>query len=499
MQAAWLRRQSGQAVVLVAVAVLVLTAILALALDGGSIYLDKRQLQNAADSAALAGAELLTAVPSSYANIHNQGVGNLLQNLPGTTEAGTVCSSSCPSQKTIGPPGGNGVGTLNLGAGYYAQLSVTTSFTYQVTVWHTHAVVVAPIHGFQSMLTLAARASAQNANLPYALVLLQHGNAAYSNLQMSGSGTALNLSGPAGGNSADRGGVFSNASIDPGQGVIYFGPCTAGPPVNVVGPGVSGDLWAVSETGADAGRVNTQAFCEQVSPGFVKVPLGMLPDPGYPEPAAPNVTFNGSTIVNGSSQILCPGHYSNQISVGGIGILYPGVYHVDAGGVSVAGTLRTFQSSDFPGGTSVVNPCGAPLIWGSFDPGVIIEVTPANSSGNTNCAKHLFTTIGGASVINLVPSTKYFNINLYIDEMPNWPSVCTAVPGGTNVVRITGGGNYSIRGIIYGPADNMQISGNGSGSGVGQIVAWTLVLNGGGAINELYDPSSLPYIKGLIQ
>ena len=110
MQATWLRKQSGQAVVLVAVAVLLLTAILALALDGGSMYLDKRQLQNAADSAALAGAELLMAVPPSYASIHNQAMTNLLQNVPGTSKAGTVCSVSCPSQKTLGLPGGTGIG-----------------------------------------------------------------------------------------------------------------------------------------------------------------------------------------------------------------------------------------------------------------------------------------------------------------------------------------------------------------------------------------------------
>src|SRR3984893_18572276 len=100
MQASWLRKQSGQAVVLVAVAVLVLTAILALALDGGGIYLDKRQLQNAADSAALAGAELLMVVPPSYTTIHNQGMANLLKNLPGTSLVGTVCSSSFPNLKT---------------------------------------------------------------------------------------------------------------------------------------------------------------------------------------------------------------------------------------------------------------------------------------------------------------------------------------------------------------------------------------------------------------
>ena len=498
MQASWLRRQSGQAIVLVAIAVLVLTAILALALDGGGIYLDHRQLQNAADSAALAGAEALMATPQNYANIHGQALRILVTNLPGTSASGTVCSASCPNQTTIGLPGGNGVGTVNLGAGYNAELSITTALTYQVTVWHTHPVAVAPIHGFQSTITLAARAAAQNGNMPYALVLLQNANPSYSDLQMSGSGTALNLSGPAAPNTAHRGGIFSNASADPGQGSIYFGGCNAGPPPNVTASGTSGDLWAVSETAADAGRVATEVFCEQ-TPG-VRVPTGMLPDPGYPEPPAPNVTYNGSTILNGSTQILCPGHYANQISVNGTGILYPGVYHVDAGGVSVAGTLRTFQASDFPLGAPILNPCGpnTTLTW-PFDPGVIIEVTPANASGNTNCAKHLFATIGGTSVVTLVPSTKYFNINLYIDEMPNWPLICTSAPSGTNVVRITGGGNYSIQGIIYGPADNMQIGGNGSGSGVGQIIAWTLVINGGGAINELYNPNQLPYIKGLIQ
>jgi len=117
MRAAWLRKQSGQAVVLVAVAVLALSAILALALDGGSIYLDKRQLQNAADSAALAGAEKLMGVPPSYTLMHDQAVANLLQNLPGTSKAGTICSASCPLQKTIGLPGGTGIGTLDLGPG----------------------------------------------------------------------------------------------------------------------------------------------------------------------------------------------------------------------------------------------------------------------------------------------------------------------------------------------------------------------------------------------
>jgi hypothetical protein len=292
--------------------------------------------------------------------------------------------------------------------------------------------------------------------------------------------------------------VWSNASIDPGVGDIYFGPCTAS---NTTASGTSGDLIAVSETLADGGRVSTEAFCGQNAPSSVIAASSLLADPGYPEPPALTTTYNGATVVNGTSVILCPGHYSNQVNINGTAILYPGVYHVDAGGVSVSGTLRTITQADLASFGTIS--CAGQRSYTSsdwpFDTGVIIEVTPGNVSGTTQCAKHLFTTIGGSSNVSLAPSAKYFNINVYIDEMPGWQTTCTAGPTGTNVVKITGGGYYSILGIIYGPADNMQISGGGSGSGVGQIVAWTLGLNGGGAINELYNPSQLPYLKGLIQ
>jgi len=480
MHGSFKRRQAGQAVVLVAASVLVLTAILMLAIDGGGIYLERRQLQNAADSAALAGAEKLwTSSPPNYLSMHNLALSTLAKNLNVAT--GSISPTNTPS----------GGSPWSISPGYVVTVQAA-AYTYQVTVQHTHPVVVAPIHGFQPTMQLQVQATAQNANLPYAIAVLQHGNAAYANFQMSGSGTLLNLSGPTGTNPLDRGGIFSNASIDPGTGQIYFGPCTGGPPASTAGPGTSGDLWAVSEQPADAGRVSSQVFCQQ-TPG---VQAGStLPDPGYPEPAAPNVTFNGATVVNGTSQVLCPGHYSNQISVNGTAILYPGVYHVDAGGVSIGGTLRALADSDLP------VTCGGVTIStaGSYDPGVIIEVEPANTSGATNCAKHLFTTVGGTSNVSLVPSPKYFNINLYVDEMPSWQTICTANASGTNVVKITGGGSYNIKGILYGPADNMQISGGGAGSGVGQIVAWTLGLNGGGAINELYNPNQLPYMKGLIQ
>src|SRR5207237_6098141 len=119
---------------------------------------------------------------------------------------------------TIGMPGMNGSGSLSHSAGYFVELSVPTSYTYQVSVWHTHPVAVAPIHGFQSTITLAARATAQNANLPYAIVLLQDkpAYAQYSSFIVIGTKGSIAMQG--GGGAGNRGGMVSNASIAPGNG-----------------------------------------------------------------------------------------------------------------------------------------------------------------------------------------------------------------------------------------------------------------------------------------
>ena len=485
MHRSWLRKQSGQAVVLVAVAVVVLTAILALALDGGGIYLDRREVQNAADSAALAGAELLMAVPPSDPSIHNQAIANLVKNLPGTSIAGTVCSATCPNQAMIGPLGGGGIGTINLGGGYFAQLWVTNSYTYMVAVWHTHHVAVAPIHGFQSTITLQARAVAQNANLPYAVVVLQDkpAYAQWHDLSITGSTSVLALQG---GGPGARGGVFSNASIDPGTGIpaITFSPS-----------GNAGDLWAVNETSGDQTLLNAAGrVTGQQTAGTLPRAASHLDFPSYPEPSPPAASFNGSTVVNGTAY-LCPGQYTNQINVqaAGTAILFPGVYQVTAGGVSVQGTLRTLTAADLP-----ISGCGQTLTPGA-DLGVIIELRPDNTGGSTQCNRNPFAA-GSSSTVTLAPSVKYFNVNLYIETMPGWQGICTTAPLGTNVVQFATGACYDIGGTTYGPADNMvMVTTSTCGTTVGQVIAWTLTLAGSGTLNATFSASHLPYIKGLTQ
>jgi Flp pilus assembly protein TadG len=481
-----LRRQHGQALILVAMAVLVLTAILALALDGGRIYLDRRQLQDAADAGALAGAEQLQILPyPSYSGSHTQALQFVVKNLPGTSTSGLAA----PSAASWGP--------LNIGAGYTVTMTATPT-TYQVTLQHSIATMIAPVHGFAPTMQLQVQATATNGTLPFALVLLQRAYSPnYANLQINGVPAKLILSG--GGGAADRGGVYSNASANLGQGTVQFGTsgvCPPDPPAT----GNNGEIWTVTPTSLPIAQV----ICPQAQ-GQAHSTTQVLNDPGYPEPPAPTfVATNGASVLNGPPNYLCPGHYGNKIQIqgGGTGVLLPGVFHVDAGGVAVAGTLRTLDSAldTFPIPAASTN-CNQGVASMPADPGVIIEITPANTSGQTTCNQHQFS-VNAAATVTLRPSPKYYNISLYIETMPNWQTTCATAPTGTNVVAILGNSTYSIYGAIYGPADNMQIGGSGAGWGVGQIVAWTMKINGGGSganVTETFDPTKIPIIKGLIQ
>jgi len=73
-------KQSGQVLIIVALFLVALIGMLALVLDGGNLYVQRRRMQNAADAGALAGARALAkngttaeaqAAAESYAIVHN--------------------------------------------------------------------------------------------------------------------------------------------------------------------------------------------------------------------------------------------------------------------------------------------------------------------------------------------------------------------------------------------------------------------------------------------
>ncbi len=466
----------GQAMVVVAVSVLVLTALLALALDGGRIYLDRRQLQNAADAGALAAAERLQVLPyPSYFGAHTQALQAVTKNLPGTSSAGLTA----PTGTTWGP--------VAIGAGYTVRFSATPS-TYQATVQHVISTVVAPIHGFAPTLLLQAQATAQNGNLPFAVVLLQNVSGTYANLQLVGSPAGLTLEG--GGSAADRGGVYSNASVSLGTGTITFGTsvCTGG-------VGNNGEIWTVTPTSLPA----TQVVCPQSVPQARSATL-LLSDPGYPEPPPPSFVAAGGITISAGTSYLCPGTYGSTISVGSgaTAVLVPGAYRIQDGGVSVGGTLRTLTAGEVIPAGSTVNCALALPYTAPADTGVILEFTPVNPAGKLDCSHNKLSAAAG-STVTLQQSPKFYNISVFVETLPSWTTTCSVAPLGSNVVAIAAGATTSIYGTLYGPADNMQIGGGTAGYGLGQIIAWTLTVNPGTSLTVTFDPTKNPYIKGLTQ
>ena len=58
------RKQRGQILIIIVIAMVGIVGIAGLVIDGGSTYLDRRSAQNAADSAALAGAIIRVNSPA---------------------------------------------------------------------------------------------------------------------------------------------------------------------------------------------------------------------------------------------------------------------------------------------------------------------------------------------------------------------------------------------------------------------------------------------------
>ena len=192
------RQQSGQAIVLIGLLLVVLTGILALAIDSGRSYVERRQLQEAVDSGALAaadhylhstdylGAEQL-AVTYYQRNEHVSG------------------GYSCSPGLTAPPAGGSSTFTCAFTSDASHSLSMTvTDDTYRgsrflLTGHHSIPVALIQIVNFTNQLPIAATATAR-ASIPRtnpALLTLGSGacGTGPDSASLDGSGTQIAITG----------------------------------------------------------------------------------------------------------------------------------------------------------------------------------------------------------------------------------------------------------------------------------------------------------------
>lgn len=194
-------------------------------------------------------------------------------------------------------------------------------------------------------------------------------------------------------------------------------------------------------------------------------------------------------IPNGTVATLSTTCYSTDVSC--MSNNRPGVFYFrldqrnSGGGLYVGGT---------PGSPTTVSGCGVLLI---FDPdetggsGVQMNIggsgssvsingcpsmrsDPTNPTGTTN---YLWYGYGAADYTNPLslwvrPNRKGYNV--------------TSSSGGSNVITMGSGSSINENGVIYAPEDNTGVAGGGAGSGVGQIVSWTITYQGNSIISEAF-------------
>jgi hypothetical protein len=321
--------QEGQAIVLIALLILVLFGMLGLAVDSGRSYVDRRDQQAAVDAAALAAGDYYDNYPD-YPDLSavtlpaaRQIYENNLHLYGGYTQHLTYHYTNVGSSGQLVED--QWVDTF--AGGYTLTITaINTLFNgYQFQFDSTHGFPLAfmQIFGGPPNVTINATASSIVGN--------QRQTPALLTLSTNGCSTSL------GGNGSLTvlGDVYSNGQACVDSSLHLAGNCYGA-----------------------AGSQCSQAayYCYNSSPGFVPysppcrtgditgtyiVPAPTLPDPGYIAPSVPYYQLPGQQLDRGSYTEMTPGLYNNFSLNGGDGCYFldPGVYSWNGGYSSHGGLV----------------------------------------------------------------------------------------------------------------------------------------------------------------
>lgn len=293
--------QRGQAIVLVALMILVLFGFVGLAIDGGRAYLDRRHLQAAADAAALVAAY-------KYMNTSDY------------SQSEQIAAQTYASNEALyGPVTCSGLGTLAASCsfgdpwGQVLNINVTNrsiaGVSFAVTVTHSMPVAIMQVLGSSPTINVSAAATA---------VARRAGT----------NGAAIQTLAPAG--------CGGNA----GQSLTFQGSSKTY---------VTGDVWSngsvFDNSAAAGGSINGNVIDICGTPPALTTPTPWtvtgtqangwtMPDPNYPMPA---LNTAPQTWSSASGSVEQPGTYAADPRPNGCYFLASGVYDFQAGITEVGG------------------------------------------------------------------------------------------------------------------------------------------------------------------
>src|SRR5438477_3292995 len=347
--------QAGQAIVLIALLILVLFGMLGLAIDSGRGYVDRRDLQTAVDAAALAAGDWYENFQDLNGLVVPKSVALYQTDLRIYTGYQTASHTSTLVGTNANLPQDTYTYTF---AGAYTLTIVATDtqfngYEFEYTSSHNLALAFIQIFGGSTTVPISATATAivGNQRQTPALLTLSNGSCA-TNLTGAAQLTVL-------------GDVYTNGTACIDNNLHEAGNCY----------GAAGSNCGVA-----------QYYCYNSTPGFIPypppcqpgditgtavVPAPTLPDPGY---LAPSIGYYGSGQAysrdnRGTWTEMYPGSYGSFHLTGGSASCaflnadvyqWSSVYQSDASGSLLSNELKApdeeLSSAGSPGTTAVADP-----------------------------------------------------------------------------------------------------------------------------------------------
>ncbi|HEX3507663.1 MAG TPA: pilus assembly protein TadG-related protein [Candidatus Dormibacteraeota bacterium] len=388
------RLQKGQAIVLIALLIMVLFAMLGLAIDSGRAYVDRRDQQSAVDAAALAAGDWY----ENFQDLTGSAVPQAKQIYATNLHLYAGPTSDVHSFTNVGVNNNLRQDTwVTTYAGGYQLTTVATDtqfngYEFQLSTTHGLPLAFMQIFGGPVNVTINATATAivGNQRQTPALLTLSNGNCA---LTLTGSADLTVL-----------GDTYTNGTACVDNNLHEAGNCygAAGSNCNVA-----------------------QYFCYNATPGFIPypppcapgdtqgnavVPAPALPDPGYLAPSHVYYAAPGaySPYNRGTYTEMGPGVYGNFHLTGGsasCAFMTGGVYTwasgyaSDATGSLLSNELKApdEESASAPGTAAIANP----QFW---------------DMNGTGCAGHFSVVNGAAQTVTAGPACTNLS--------PLTPAVC---------------------------------------------------------------------------
>jgi hypothetical protein len=457
--------ERGQVLVLFAGGITALLIIAALAFDAGMMLVERRDEQNAADAAALAGARHVLVDPNPGGAAERAAFEVARLNGYDDTAADENVFVHIPPIH-----------------GAYA----TLPGFIEVQIEATRPSIFGSIVGKASWPIGAYAVATNSQNLVFPFSMLALDKTACKAIQVSGRGRVDAYGNiQSNSNGSDCVGAPIGLSRTGGSTVnVYADDATCRAVGDIQDAGASGTMTCLKSEGSFALPDPLQGLD---APAMPALPVDMLPVghtlaapdgcPGSSTPAtelAPAICDPGggtpSSSYTGKAWIMYPGLYPGGISATHNAIVYlmPGIYWIGGGGLDIqtgASIMTIGTEADAAPTTASATWGGGVLIYNSQLPGSPGGPITLNSSTAT-MKLHMFQVPSGD------PDHIYNNMVIFQDRTMNLAGDDVSLNGSSSVAEVEG--------LIYVPSGDVKLNGNTGTLITDQIIANTFLIDGGG-------------------